>query len=82
MALSAQLGEAKMVAESIRNHRDGHAGQSRRRILDHRRSPGSDREDTRRESQAFETPPTRRRPDARSPKVLNAKITLDAKLEA
>jgi osmotically inducible protein OsmC len=82
MALSAQLGEAKMVAESIRTTAtvtldkvEGGFAITAVHLDLTAKIPGADR-------QAFEAAANRAKTGCPLSKVLNAKITLDAKLEA
>jgi osmotically inducible protein OsmC len=81
MALSAQLGEAKMVAESIRTTAtvtldkvEGGFAITAVHLDLTAKIPGADR-------QAFEAAANRAKTGCPMSKVLNAKITLDAKLE-
>jgi osmotically inducible protein OsmC len=81
MALSAQLGEAKMVAESIRTTAtvtldkvEGGFAITAVHLDLTAKIPGADR-------QAFEAAANRAKTGCPLSKVLNAKITLDAKLE-
>ena len=82
MALSAQLGEAKLVAESIRTTAtvtldkvEGGFAITAVHLDLTAKIPGADR-------QAFEAAANRAKTGCPLSKVLNAKITLDAKLEA
>lgn len=82
MALSAQLGEAKMTAESIRTTAtvtldkvEGGFAITAVHLDLTAKIPGADR-------QAFETAANKAKTGCPLSKVLNAKITLDAKLEA
>jgi lipoyl-dependent peroxiredoxin len=81
MALSAQLGEAKMVAESIRTTAtvtldkvEGGFAITAVHLDLTAKIPGADR-------QVFETAANKAKTGCPLSKVLNAKITLDAKLE-
>lgn len=82
MALSAQLGEAKLVAESIRTSAtvtlemvEGGFGITAVHLDLIAKVPGASRE-------AFETAANNAKDGCPVSKVLNAKITLDAKLES
>jgi osmotically inducible protein OsmC len=82
MALSAQLGEAKLVAESIRTTAtvtldkvEGGFAITAVHLDLTAKIPGADR-------QAFEAAANKAKAGCPLSKVLNAKITLDAKLEA
>jgi len=82
MALSAQLGEAKMTAESIRTTAtvtldkvEGGFAITAVHLDLIAKIPGANR-------QAFETAANKAKTGCPLSKVLNAKITLDAKLEA
>jgi osmotically inducible protein OsmC len=82
MALSAQLGEAKMTAESIRTTAtvtldkvEGGFSITAVHLDLTAKIPGANR-------QAFETAADKAKTGCPLSKVLNAKITLDAKLEA
>lgn len=82
MALSAQLGEAKMVAESIRTTAtvtldkvEGGFSITAVHLDLTAKIPGANR-------QAFEAAANKAKTGCPLSKVLNAKITLDAKLEA
>ena len=82
MALSAQLGEAKMTAESIRTTAtvtldkvEGGFAITAVHLDLTAKIPGANR-------QAFETAANKAKTGCPLSKVLNAKITLDAKLEA
>ena len=82
MALSAQLGEAGLVAQSIRTKATVTLEKVRRRIRDHgdpldltAKIPGASQ-------QAFETAAENAKAGCPVSKVLKAAITLDKKLEA
>jgi len=81
MALSAQLGEARMIAESISTIATVTLDKSKADSR-YRGPPGSDREDTRSGSPGLRGRGQQGETGCPLSKVLKAKITLDAKLEA
>ena len=79
MALSAKLGEAGMTARTA-HHGHGLARQGRRRLHDFGRTPKPGGHHSRRQPGSVRSGPTAKE-DCPVSKLLNAAITLDARLE-
>ncbi len=81
MALSLMLGEAGPEGRKDRDARGRHAGQGERRIRDHRQPPRGHREDPGADPAKFQEIANKAKAGCPVSKVLNAKITMNAKLE-
>ncbi len=80
MALSGALGAAGMTADEIATSAAGHGRAGRRRLHHHRGAPDREGEHPRRRPEAFQTAAEGAKAGCPVSKVLNATITMDAKL--
>ena len=80
MALSGQLGNAGMTAGIDRDHRRRYARKNRRGFYGHKSSSRRDRENSRRQSAAFEKAAQNAKAGCPISRLLKAEITMTAKL--